>query len=410
MTNRLTLPAYLAASATSLFGNASISVVLPWLVLTRTGDPALTGLVAAASGAPAAVAALVGGHLVDRIGRRLMCVISDIGSAVSVAALAVVDATVGLGPVTFIVLGILGALFDVPGMTARQALMADVAEASGVKLDKVAAAQSTLFGLSFLVGPALAGFLLAWLPAIQVVWITAACSGLAALFTAVMPLPRRAAQEVSAEEASPLAGWRIVRGDAALAPLMLIGLASMILVAPLLAVILPGYFRSVGDPAQLGLSLSAYAIGSVAGSGLYGALFSGRRRAAWVISNLLFGGSFTLIATLAGFWPIAVGMALAGVGSGLQGPVVQVLLTERVPDAVRGRVFGLYSALASVASPIGLGLMALLLVGAPLQAGAVALSAAWVAVAIWAIAHKGINRAVGAAAPATTEVGGDADD
>ena len=92
----LTLPLYLAASATSLFGNASISIVLPWLVLTRTGDVALTGLVAAASGAPAAVAALVGGHLVDRLGRRLVCVVSDVGSALSVAALAIVDATAGL--------------------------------------------------------------------------------------------------------------------------------------------------------------------------------------------------------------------------------------------------------------------------------------------------------------------------
>ncbi|MGK2348009.1 hypothetical protein [Actinomyces sp. W5033] len=41
MTNRLTLPAYLVASAASLFGNAAIGVVLPWLVLERTGDPAL---------------------------------------------------------------------------------------------------------------------------------------------------------------------------------------------------------------------------------------------------------------------------------------------------------------------------------------------------------------------------------
>lgn len=69
MTSRITRPLYLFASGTSLFGNSATSIVLPWLVLARTGDPAMAGVVAAASAAPSAIAALVGGHLVDRIGR-----------------------------------------------------------------------------------------------------------------------------------------------------------------------------------------------------------------------------------------------------------------------------------------------------------------------------------------------------
>lgn len=131
MTSRITRPLYLFASGTSLFGNSAISIVLPWLVLARTGDPAMAGVVAAASAAPSAIAALVGGHLVDRIGRRTICVISDVGSALSVAGLAIVDLTVGLDVTWFIVLGILGALFDVPGMTARETMLAQVSETSG---------------------------------------------------------------------------------------------------------------------------------------------------------------------------------------------------------------------------------------------------------------------------------------
>lgn len=389
----LTLPLYLAASATSLFGNASISIVLPWLVLTRTGDVALTGLVAAASGAPAAVAALVGGHLVDRLGRRLVCVVSDVGSALSVAALAIVDATAGLNAFWFVALGILGALFDVPGMTARQALMADVSETSGVAIDKVAAAQSTLFGLSFLAGPALAGILLAVLPAINVVWVTAACSALAAVLIAVTPLARcERSPEDAAEHASPLAGFSVIRRDPALLAMTTISLVSMLFVAPLLAVVLPAHFNALGAPQQLGFSLSAYAVGSIAGAGLYGALFAKRRWGAWAVAQVLYAASLILVATLADFRPVAAGMALAGVASGLEGPIVQVLLTERVPDAVRGRVFGLFSALSTLASPVGLGLFALLLTGASLQTGAVVLAAVCVLTSVYALLHPAVSR------------------
>lgn len=383
--NRLTLPLYLAASATSLFGNAAITIVLPWLVLSRTGDPAITGLVAAASAAPAAIAALVGGHLVDRIGRRTVCVISDAGSALSVAALAVVDALVGLDVFWFITLGILGALFDVPGMTARQAMLADVAETSGVALDKVASIVSAVFALSFLAGPALAGLLLATLPAIQVVWVTAVCSALAAVLIGLTPLRHAGAPEPTTEHHSPLAGFAIIRRDGALLTLLIIQLASMLFVAPLLGVLLPAHFRTLGRPEELGLSLSAYAVGSMAGAGLYGWLFAKRRLAAWITANALYVVALALIATLAGFWPVAAGMAIAGVAAGLQAPITQVLPTERVPDAVRGRVFGLYSALSSLASPVGLALFAVLLLGAPLQTGAIAIAVACAVAAAYAI-------------------------
>lgn len=100
--------------------------------------------------------------------------LADCGSAISVVALAVVDLLWGLDVTWFTVLGLAGALFDVPGMTARETLMADVSEASGVALDTIAGLRQTVFGVSFLAGPALAGVLVSVLDPIRVVWITAA--------------------------------------------------------------------------------------------------------------------------------------------------------------------------------------------------------------------------------------------
>ena len=389
MTRKTTLPLYLTATATSLFGNSAIAIVLPWLVLERTGDPAIAGLVAAVSAVPGAIAAFVGGHLIDKVGRRRMSVLSDLGSALAVAALAIVDAAVGLNVAWFIALGVLGALFDVPGMTARETLLANVSETSGVALDKVAAWRGMLFGLSFLAGPAVAGWLLTLLPSIQVVWITAACSAAAALAIGVMPLRR--AEPVAAGDNSPLAGFTHIRRSRPLLTLLVISLGSMVLVAPLLSVVLPAHFVALAAPSLLGLSLSAYAVGTMAGSGIYGWAFGGRRWAAWVVANLLYVVSAVLIATLDGSWLVAAGMVAAGLGSGLLQPISTVVLTEQVPDALRGRVFGAYSALAMVASPLGLGLMALVLAGADLSVGAWVLAAGWALVGVYAIVAPGLK-------------------
>lgn len=400
MISRLTLPAYLTATAASLFGNASIAIVLPWLVLPwlvlqRTGDPALAGTVAAVSAAPGAIAAFVGGHLIDKVGRRRMSVLSDAGSAVAVAGLAIVDAAVGLNVGWFIALGVLGALFDVPGMTARETLMANVSETSGVPLDKVSALRGALFGVSFLAGPAVAGGLLATLPAIQVVWVTAACSAVAAVAIAVMPL---AAAEPGADprghspaEASPLADFAHIRRSPALTGLLIVNLASMILTGPLLSVVLPAHFTALNAPGLLGLALSAYAVGTIAGSGLFGWAFGGRRWLAWVVAQALFVVSAALIATLTGFWLVAGGMLAAGIGSGLLQPIVTVVLTRHVPDALRGRVFGAYSALAMVVSPIGLGLMAAILAAADLRIGAWVLAAGWLLAGAYAVIAPGLR-------------------
>lgn len=397
MTSPAALPLYLTATATSLFGNASIAIVLPWLVLQRTGDPATAGLVAAISALPGAVAAFAGGYLVDKVGRRRMTVISDLGSAVAVAALALVDAAVGLDLTWFIVLGVLGALFDVPGMTARETLLANVAQTSGTSLDQVASWRGALFGVSFLAGPALAGWLLAVLPAVSVVWITALCSAIAALAIAVMPLDPVAGE--AAHDTSPMAGWTHIRQHPALFALLAISLASVVVAGPLLSIVLPAHFAALAAPGLLGLSLSAYAVGTIAGSGLFGWLFEGRRWRAWVVAAVLYASGGLLIGTLLGFWPVALGMVLVGVASGLQQPVTTVVLTERVPDALRGRVFGTYAALQMAVAPLGLGVMAGVLGASGLGVGAWVLALGWVMMAALSITMPGLRRCISATSP-----------
>lgn len=389
--SRLSLWIYLLGETVSLFGNAAMTIVLPWLVLARTGDPALTGLVAAIAAAPSFLATLVSGHLIDKVGRRRMSVLSDVGSALSVAAMLIVDVTVGLDVGWFILLGVAGALFDVPGMTARETLMPNVATTSGVALERIAGARQITYSLAMLAGPGIAGGLLVVLEPVMVLAITAGCSGLAAVCMAVMPL---AASRDADEEWAPagaLAGWRFVRSRPGLMAILVVSLAATVPVAPLLAVILPAHFSGIDRPDLLGLSMSAFAVGSIVGSLAYAAWLSRWRWWSWVAAIVLFMGGLGVVAPLLGFGMIAGGMLLGGAASGLMGPVSMVVLAEHVPDAIRGRVVALFTAMSMVTAPLGLGAMALLLSVSDIGVGAWACLIAFVPAAAYAVVAPGLR-------------------
>jgi MFS family permease len=387
-TSRASLPLFVAAEALSLFGNSAIAIVLPWLVLTRTGDPAVTGLVAAATALPAIAAALVGGWLIDKVGQRRMSVLADLGSALSVAGLAVVDRVFGLDLGWFIALGVLGALFDVPGMTARETLMGRVARTSGVSLDRIASLRQAVFSLAFLGGPALAGVLLAVLDPIQVVWVTAGCSLAAGICMLILPLT---APEVVAEGTADIGGLATIRASAPLRAMMVIGFGSAVVVAPLLGVLLPAHFNRLGEPTWFGFTMSAFAAGSMVGAILYAVISARSRRAVYVGGLLLQTLGMVGFTTLHGVWPVVVGSALVGVGGGLLSPVFLVFFTEHVAESVRGRVLGLFNALAMTASPLGLGAIALALSVTTLEVAATWLLAAWVLVMAYAFISKGMR-------------------
>ena len=399
-TAKTTLPLFVAAESLSLFGNSAISIVLPWLVLSRTGDPSVAGLVAAIAAVPSIMATLVGGWLIDHVGQRRMSVIADLGSAVSVAGLAIVDWVFGLNVGWFIVLGVLGALFDVPGMTARETLMGRVSRTSGVSLDRVAAIRQGVFGVTFLAGPAIAGVLLTVQDPIRVVWLTAACSALAALCTLVLPLV--AAEAEPADGQPQPGGFATLWASPALRAMVVIAFGSALLTAPLITVLLPAHFQRLGQADWLGYTMSAFAAGSIVGSILYGLLAAKSRRLVYVLGLVLQTVGMAGFATLQGFWLVAAGSALVGIGGGMLSPIFLVFFTERVAERVRGRVLSLVNALGMVATPIGLSLMALLLTRTSLGVGALGVFIGFVAVAAYALVSRGM-REFAETAPAAPE-------
>ncbi|WP_276652765.1 MFS transporter [Corynebacterium vitaeruminis] len=377
---------YLASAALSMFGNAVAGIVWPWLVLERTGSPQAASIVAASISVPSLLFAYFGGNLIDSVGRKPMSIVSDIISGLSVIGLIVVDSTTDLTLGWFIAIGIIGAVGDIPGMSARAALVGDVAVASGKDVPFLSGLNQGLGGISFLLGPAVAGFLMSALPIQNVLWITAGCSLGAAGLTALLRLGAPvAADEAEEADFAGWRGWRAALGFPVVRMLAVNTLLAMALVTPYLSVLLPARFQASGQPHLLGVSMSAYAVGMLL-AGLVATKLASRERLTWALGMSLYIAGFGLMGFLHLPWLVIAGMAVSGLGGGVLNPLQMVVVTESVPEQIRGRTFSIFMAISQVAGPIGLAVTSVVLGFTTIYAIAAALAALWAVFAVVLIA------------------------
>ncbi|MGX1851668.1 MFS transporter [Streptomyces sp. NPDC055299] len=385
------LIAYLLSHGLSLLGNTVASIALPWLTLQRTGDAAAVGLVAAASAVPMLLSAVIGGVFIDRFGRRRLSVCADLASAVCVAALPIVDALTGLTLAWFVVLGVAGALIDIPGMTAREALAPDVAKATGMDMSRIGGLRESVGGSVVILAPAAAGGLILLVDPSTVLWVTAACSALAGLVTLTLPKqlgrrPTPSAEAASGPWAEAGRGFGVLRGDRTLGTITLVSAASISVLAPLQNLVLPVYLVGKDSPGGFGLVVSCLAVGGIVGAGVYAAIGEKLpRRTAFVVSQLV---SMVGVAGLALLPPVPMLVpcaVLAGIGAGPLPALLLVLVTERIPDDVRGRVLGLQNAVSMTAIPLSTLFAGLMVEWVGLRQTGVALAVAWCGVTLLAL-------------------------
>lgn len=387
---------YLASHALSLLGNGVAAVALPLIVLQATGSPASVGLVSVATAGPALVVGLGAGIVLDRVDRRTCSILADVASAAAVAAIPLVDRVWGLTLAWFVALAILGAVGDVPGLTARQVLVPALARHAGVSLERLVGLRQAMTSAALVVGPAAAGALLAVFDASTVLLLTAATSSAAALLTLALPrrvgrvpdapVGRRSIRADLAESLGVVRRSRFLTGTVGLT----LGLA--VVLGGLQGLVLPVYFGAIGRPDLLGLVLTALAIGMLVGTAGFAAVGARGSRRRWAGAALVGTTAGLLaIATLPSTAVVLAGAALLGVGNAVLGSILGVLQAERVPDATRGRVLSLQNALLQVAAPAGVGLAGVVAeVASPVAAG-LAVVAVWVVV-LTAVAASGALR------------------
>ncbi|MGW1293427.1 MFS transporter [Streptomyces sp. NPDC002533] len=372
MGHRTPLAATLAANSISTAGTSLTLIGVPWFVLETTGSAGRAGVVAFCATLPIVVAALIGGPVIDRFGRRRTAVVSD---AVCAAAIAAIPLLHYAGVLDFWMLCALMALngfAHTPGNTARYVLIPDLAEHAGTTLARAASLFDAVSRGARMVGAALAGVLIAFVGAESVLLLDAATFGLSALLVAAGVRGIRAAEPRKAE--APVSvrayGTELREGYAHLLSNRL--LLSVVVMVMFMngtdqgwyAVLLPVHAESElsGAPA-IGLLTALFGAGGLAGALLYGAVgHRFPRRAVFTVCVILCGAPRFLVAAVTGTTlPLAVTMLLGGIASGVLNPILTTVIYERVPDRLRSRVSGALTAGCEFAMPLG-GLAAGLLV------------------------------------------------
>lgn len=389
---------FLASSALSLLGNSISSVALPLALLVATGDTLAAGTLALICMLPQAAAGVVGGGVLDVLNRRDVSAFSDLVSAASVAMLPVIDATVGLSFGWFVAFGLIGAIGDVPGMTARDALLPAVCKRDGVDMQRFVGVSQSAESLVAVVGPSAAAFIVGLSGPIVAFVVTAAASALAACMTLSIPretgkVPAKDVRErgaISAALVSAKSGLRtLLTGDPFLRACVVFTLLMVAALGGFQGIVPPVHFVEEGRADLLGFVLASISAGLLAGTGAYSLLAKRLSNRTWYFISLLgMLAGMMLMSLLPAFPLLLLGAATLGLFSGPFSALLGFRMLEAIPDEVRGSVLGVQNSLLLIASPASVFVASALTSLLGVNAAAATLAAAWLFFTVYAFATK----------------------
>jgi MFS family permease len=343
-------------------GNSIVMITIPWLILEETGSPAFAGLVAAISALPGLIISPIGGWLVDHVGRRAVSVCADLLSSLAVFAFPIVALTYGLSSFSILLIAVVGAIFDPAGYTARKTLLADVAKASEIELDRLNGIHDGFMGISWILGPAVGAGLISTVGAINSFWVAGGLFIFAAITIAFLRVgnlgkeARDLAEKMGEKSDRSLrVGFQVLWSDKLLRTLTIAILVIAAVYLPTETLVLPAYFEEQDNPAGLGIVISALAAGSTIGSFGYGWISARMSRKNLVRATLI--GTAVSIIPMALLPPLPLFLLAAfllGLSWGPFNPLETSLIQQRVPADQQGRVFGVQTAVFYTAPPLGM--------------------------------------------------------
>jgi MFS family permease len=357
VSRRTPLYALYAAETISLAGNAVAQLAIPWYVLTTTGSPALTGLAVFFNFLPIVLAAFFGGVVVDRLGFRATSIVADLASAGAVAAIPLLDATVGIELWQLFGLVFLGALLDAPGATARAAPLPDVVALAGARMERASGIRSAIQQSAILIGAPIGGVLVAAFGATTALWLDAASFIVSAALVGLL-VPRPAASPEVEERGRFFAelaeGMRFIWRQRVLRAVVLMVLLTNLLEAPFPVVTSVFAREEYGSASDLGLMFGVFGGGALAGALVYSAIghrLPRRRTFLWCFTGVPL--AYLALATTPPLPLALVALGFAGLVAGPINPLLFTVTTEIVPSHLRGRVFGAVRGGAWAAIPLG---------------------------------------------------------
>ena len=349
------LAALIVAEIVSSLGSRITFLALPWFVLVTTGSAAKMGIVLAVELAPVALLGIPSGAVVARLGARRTMQLSDLARVPLMCSIPLLHSAGMLSfPVLLAIVFAIGC-FLAPFFASQRVILPELV---GEDETTVAQANAVIEGattLTNLLGPVVAGLLIAAVGATSVLYIDAA-TFLFSFLTLTLFVPSRPPQPQTDDARGVFAGLRFLLRD----PLLWrIGLAAIFLnmfgsmmsaALPVLAFddfdessrVAGALFASLGAGALVGMVLAVKLMPR----------FKPLKLAAIGIVALslpiwLLGLDLPLWATLAALFASTIPQPL------VNAPVIG-LMTTRTPEALRPKLMTAVLTIAMLAGPIGL--------------------------------------------------------
>lgn len=347
----------LAAEFISSLGSRMSGLAIPWFVLITTGSATKMGFVFAVELIPMVALGIPSSIVVHRLGVRRTMLICDGACAVLVA---LVPALHHAGLLSYwLLLLIVLALgsFITPYLTCQRLLIPDAFGADETLQTKANALLTGTTQVTGLVGPSLAGVLIALIGAPNLLWIDAASFALSFLILAA-GLPRLPNNADDEQPHGALAGMRFVLRDPLVRRIatvsLMCGAFFPILIASLPVV---AEDRYGGNPRIAGLLLAAWSAGSLAG--ILGVLrLAGKlpptRLAA--LGALAVAAPLWLLMLPLTWWQFALVLVASSMFLALLNSPMLTLFMTRTPDAIRPQALAFLITANMLAGPAGFAL------------------------------------------------------
>ena len=373
---------YFVGQFTSYLGDGLLPVAVSFAVLDLTGSASDLGLVLAARMVPVVAFLLVGGVWADRLPRHLVMLGSDVGRGIVQGLLAVLLLTGSAELWHLVVLQALYGLAEAFMRPAASGLLPTIV-GSG-RLQQANALMSASVNTAYIVGPAIAGVLVAAAGSGTAIAVDAGTFAVSTASLALLRVPPAADRAARLPFLTDLReGWHEFRSRtwlwatvAGFSSYLLAVISPLMVLGPVVA------DRELGGADAWGAIAAAIGLGTLAGSVSAGRVAPARP--VFTVALLLAGPAFTAVA-LALVLPtplIAVLGFAAGATEGFSEVVWITALQERIPAAALSRVSS-YDTLGSfVFMPVGFALAGPVADAAGLHATLLGMAGCAVAIAL----------------------------
>jgi len=342
----------------SLIGTWMQNLAQAWLVYRLTGSMVLLGAITFCSQIPIFVFSTLGGIVADRYSRHRVVIATQTASMLLALALSALTLahTVRIWHI-FALAGLLGVVnaFDIP---ARQSFIVEMV--GKADLMNAIALNSSMFNASRVLGPAIAGILVAeigegWCFFANGISYIAVIVGLLAM--RVEPRQRPAA--MGSPIAHVIEGFRFVIHNRAIHALLILLSVASVTAMPF-QVLMPVFADRIlhGGPKALGWLTGSSGMGALAGALLLASRQTLKGLSLWIAAGATaLGASLVIFSLSHTLWFSAAILLPVGFAFMVQMGASNTLIQSMVPDELRGRVMGVYSMVFIGMAPFG-GLLA----------------------------------------------------